>query len=90
MLGILPDPLVYLHARFRLPPETQLRCVNLIDRVSYARAISLAKLQAVCITCLFVASTDLICTFVTRLFNPPPSPNSLEEISRRTRARAGR
>ncbi|KAH0834896.1 cyclin-like protein [Lanmaoa asiatica] len=56
MRGILLDWLVQVHARFRLLPETFFLCVNIIDRFLSARVVSLAKLQLVGITCLFIAS----------------------------------
>ncbi|KIK44194.1 hypothetical protein CY34DRAFT_80349 [Suillus luteus UH-Slu-Lm8-n1] len=56
MRGILLDWLVQVHARFRLLPETLFLCVNIIDRFLSARVVSLAKLQLVGITCLFIAS----------------------------------
>ncbi|KAF7969432.1 hypothetical protein HWV62_27319 [Athelia sp. TMB] len=56
MRGILTDWLVQVHVRFRLMPETLFLCVNIIDRFLSARVVSLAKLQLVGITCLFIAS----------------------------------
>ena len=56
MRGILTDWLVQVHVRFRLMPETLFLAVNLIDRFLSARVVSLAKLQLVGITCLFIAS----------------------------------
>lgn len=56
MRGILMDWLIQVHVRFRLLPETLFLCVNLIDRFLSARVVSLAKLQLVGVTCLFVAS----------------------------------
>lgn len=56
MRGILLDWLVQVHARFRLLPETFFLCVNIIDRFLSSRVVSLAKLQLVGITCLFIAS----------------------------------
>ncbi|KIJ61454.1 hypothetical protein HYDPIDRAFT_177035 [Hydnomerulius pinastri MD-312] len=56
MRGILLDWLVQVHARFRLLPETLFLCINIIDRFLSARVVSLAKLQLVGITCLFIAS----------------------------------
>jgi len=56
MRGILLDWLVQVHARFRLLPETLFLCVNIIDRFLSARVVSLAKLQLVGITCLFISS----------------------------------
>ncbi|KAI9568653.1 cyclin-like protein [Boletus coccyginus] len=56
MRGILLDWLVQVHARFRLLPETFFLCVNIIDRFLSSRVVSLAKLQLVGITCLFISS----------------------------------
>ncbi|KAF8546851.1 hypothetical protein OG21DRAFT_1479616 [Imleria badia] len=56
MRGILLNWLVQVHARFRLLPETLFLCVNIIDHFLSARVVSLAKLQLVGITCLFVAA----------------------------------
>jgi G2/mitotic-specific cyclin 1/2 len=56
MCGILLDWLVQVHAHFRLPPETLFLCLNIIDRFLSARVVSLAKLQLVGITGLFVTS----------------------------------
>jgi G2/mitotic-specific cyclin 1/2 len=56
MRGILTDWLVQVHVRFRLMPETLFLCINIIDRFLSARVVSLAKLQLVGITCLFIAS----------------------------------
>ncbi|EMD34770.1 hypothetical protein CERSUDRAFT_116962 [Gelatoporia subvermispora B] len=56
MRGILTDWLIQVHSRFRLLPETLFLCVNLIDRFLSSRVVSLAKLQLVGITCMFVAA----------------------------------
>ncbi|KAF7323910.1 Cyclin N-terminal domain-containing protein [Mycena kentingensis (nom. inval.)] len=56
MRGILNDWLIQLHLRFRLLPETLFLCVNIIDRFLSARVVSLAKLQLVGVTCMFIAS----------------------------------
>ncbi|KAI0042338.1 A/B/D/E cyclin [Auriscalpium vulgare] len=56
MRGILTDWLVQVHMRFRLLPETLFLCVNIIDRFLSARVVSLAKLQLVGITCMFLAA----------------------------------
>ncbi|GBE87395.1 hypothetical protein SCP_1100710 [Sparassis crispa] len=56
MRGILTDWLIQVHARFKLLPETLFLCVNIIDRFLSARVVSLAKLQLVGITCMFVAA----------------------------------
>jgi G2/mitotic-specific cyclin 2 len=56
MRGTLLDWLVQVHARFRLLPETFFLCVNIIDRFLPSPVVSLAKLQLVGITCLFISS----------------------------------
>jgi G2/mitotic-specific cyclin 2 len=56
MRGILTDWLIQVHVRFRLLPETLFLCVNVIDRFLSARVVSLAKLQLVGITCMFMAA----------------------------------
>ncbi|KAF7350463.1 Cyclin N-terminal domain-containing protein [Mycena venus] len=56
MRGVLNDWLIQLHVRFRLLPETLFLCVNIIDRFLSARVVSLAKLQLVGVTCMFIAS----------------------------------
>ncbi|KAJ7787177.1 cyclin-like protein [Mycena olivaceomarginata] len=56
MRGVLNDWLIQLHVRFRLLPETLFLCVNIIDRFLSARVVSLAKLQLVGVTCMFIAA----------------------------------
>jgi Cyclin, N-terminal domain/Cyclin, C-terminal domain len=56
MRGILTDWLIQVHTRFRLLPETLYLAVNIIDRFLSARVVSLAKLQLVGITCMFLAA----------------------------------
>lgn len=56
MRGILMDWLIQVHSRFKLLPETLYLAVNLIDRFLSARVVSLAKLQLVGVSCMFVAS----------------------------------
>lgn len=56
MRGILSDWLVQLHASFRLLPETLFLCINIIDRFLSARVVSLAKLQLVGVTSMFIAA----------------------------------
>jgi len=56
MRGILTDWLIQVHMRFRLLPETLFLAVNVIDRFLSARVVSLAKLQLVGITCMFIAA----------------------------------
>jgi G2/mitotic-specific cyclin 1/2 len=56
MRGILMDWLIQVHSQFRLLPETLFLAVNIIDRFLTARVVSLAKLQLVGITAMFIAS----------------------------------
>lgn len=56
MRGILVDWLIQVHSRFRLLPETLFLAVNIIDRFLSQRVVSLAKLQLVGITCMFIAA----------------------------------
>lgn len=56
MRGILTDWLIQVHVRFRLLPETLFLCVNIMDRFLSARVVSLAKLQLVGVTCMFIAA----------------------------------
>ncbi|KAI0264671.1 cyclin-like protein [Gloeopeniophorella convolvens] len=56
MRGILTDWLIQVHTRFRLLPETLYLAVNIIDRFLSARVVSLAKLQLVGTTCMFLAA----------------------------------
>lgn len=56
MRAILMDWLIQIHFRFRLLPETLFLCCNIIDRFLSARVVSVAKLQLVGITCLFIAA----------------------------------
>jgi hypothetical protein len=56
MRGILTDWLIQVHVRFRLLPETLFLAVNIIDRFLSTRVVSLAKLQLVGITCMFIAA----------------------------------
>ncbi|KAG6885565.1 hypothetical protein C0993_012808 [Termitomyces sp. T159_Od127] len=56
MRGVMNDWLIQLHVRFRLLPETLFLCINIIDRFLSARVVSLAKLQLVGVTCMFIAA----------------------------------
>src|SRR5262245_38129930 len=55
MRGILNDWLIEVHSTFRLLPETLFLAVNTVDRFLSVRVVSLAKLQLVGITCLFMS-----------------------------------
>ncbi|KAJ8073889.1 G2/mitotic-specific cyclin [Marasmius tenuissimus] len=63
MRGILSDWLIELQERFRLLPETLFLCLNIIDRFLSARVVSLARLQLVGVTCMFIAAKveEIIC-----------------------------
>ena len=54
--GILTNWLIQVHTRLRLLPETLYLAVNIIDRFLSAGVVSLAKLQLVGITCMFLAA----------------------------------
>ncbi|OLL26700.1 G2/mitotic-specific cyclin cdc13 [Neolecta irregularis DAH-3] len=56
MRGILVDWLIEVHAKFRLLPETLFLAINIIDRFLSLRVVSLAKLQLVGITAMFIAA----------------------------------
>ncbi|KAH7907568.1 cyclin-like protein [Hygrophoropsis aurantiaca] len=82
MRGILLDWLVQVHARFRLLPETLFLCVNIIDRFLSARVVSLAKLQLVGITCLFISSKveEIVAPSVSHFLHCADSSYSEQEI----------
>ena len=54
--GILIDWIIQVHLDFHLLPEILFLAINIIDRFLPTCTISLAKLQLVGITCLFIAS----------------------------------
>ncbi|KLO17640.1 hypothetical protein SCHPADRAFT_152778 [Schizopora paradoxa] len=54
--GELIDWLIQLHSRFRLMPETLYLAINLVDRFLSYRYSSLAKLQLVGVTCMFISA----------------------------------
>ncbi|KAK3805009.1 MAG: cyclin-like protein [Benniella sp.] len=56
MRGVLIDWLAEVHYKFKLLPETLFLAVNLIDRFLSLRAVSMAKLQLVGVTSLFIAA----------------------------------
>jgi hypothetical protein len=66
MRSLLTDWLIEVHHKFRLLPETLFLAVNLVDRFLSARVVSLAKLQLVGLTCLFIAAKyeEVICPTV--------------------------
>lgn len=56
MRSVLIDWVVQVHHRFNLLPETLFLCINYIDRFLSVKVVSLAKLQLVGATALFVAA----------------------------------
>ncbi|WFD31497.1 B-type cyclin [Malassezia sp. CBS 17886] len=56
MRATLIDWLLQVHMRYHMLPETLWIAVNLVDRFLSARIVSLAKLQLVGVTAMFVAS----------------------------------
>lgn len=56
MRSVLMDWLVQVHLRFSLLPETLFLCINLIDRFLSCKVVSLAKLQLVGATAIFIAA----------------------------------
>ncbi|KAI8896292.1 cyclin-like protein [Globomyces pollinis-pini] len=56
MRAILIDWLIEVHGKFRLLPETLYLTVNIIDRFLSLRVVSLAKLQLVGLTCMFISA----------------------------------
>lgn len=82
MRGILTDWLIQLHIRFRLLPETLFLCVNLIDRFLSARVVSLAKLQLVGVTCMFIAAKfeEIVAPSVTQFLHCADSSYTEAEI----------
>jgi len=56
MRATLIDWLLQVHMRYHMLPETLWIAVNLVDRFLSARIVSLAKLQLVGVTAMFIAS----------------------------------
>ncbi|KAF8886532.1 cyclin-like protein [Infundibulicybe gibba] len=82
MRGILTDWLIQVHLRFRLLPETLFLCVNIIDRFLSARVVSLAKLQLVGVTCMFIAAKfeEIVAPSVTHFLKCADSSYTESEI----------
>nr|GAT48507.1 predicted protein [Mycena chlorophos] len=82
MRGILNDWLIQLHVRFRLAAETLFLCVNIIDRFLSARVVSLAKLQLVGVTCMFIAAKfeEIVAPSVTQFLECADSTYTESEI----------
>jgi G2/mitotic-specific cyclin 2 len=56
MRTILVDWLIEIHQKFRLLPETLFLTINIIDRFLSIRVVSIAKLQLVGVTAMFIAA----------------------------------
>lgn len=56
MRSILADWLIEVHMKFRLLPETLFLTMNIIDRFLSIRVVSVAKLQLVGVTAMFIAA----------------------------------
>ncbi|KAJ7755384.1 g2/mitotic-specific cyclin cdc13 [Mycena maculata] len=82
MRGVLNDWLIQLHVRFRLLSETLFLCVNIIDRFLSARVVSLAKLQLVGVTCMFIAAKfeEVVAPSVTQFLDCADSSYTESEI----------
>ncbi|KAK9476580.1 A/B/D/E cyclin [Lipomyces japonicus] len=82
MRGILVDWLVQVHNRFMLLPETLYLTINYIDRFLSLKVVSLAKLQLVGATALFLAAKyeEINCPSVQELVYMVDHSYSAEEI----------
>lgn len=82
MRGVLNDWLIQLHVRFRLLSETLFLCVNIIDCFLSVRVVSLAKLQLVRVTCMFIAAKfeEVIAPSVTQFLECADSSYTESEI----------
>ncbi|KAF5362603.1 hypothetical protein D9758_009582 [Tetrapyrgos nigripes] len=82
MRGILSDWLIELQERFRLLPETLFLCLNLIDRFLSARVVSLARLQLVGVTCMFIAAKveEVVCPSAEELLAQTESSYSVADV----------
>lgn len=82
MRAVLLDWLVQVHARFTLLPETLFLSVNYIDRFLSAKVVSLAKLQLVGATALFLAAKyeEVNCPSILEIVYMVDNGYSVEEI----------
>ncbi|CAK5272264.1 unnamed protein product [Mycena citricolor] len=87
MRGVLNDWLIQLHIRFRLLSETLFLCTNIIDRFLSARVVSLAKLQLVGVTCMFIAAKfeEVLAPSVTQFLECADSSYTEDEIKQAER-----
>ncbi|KAJ8103862.1 cyclin-like protein [Lipomyces tetrasporus] len=91
MRCILVDWLVQVHNRFGLLPETLYLTINYIDRFLSLKVVSLAKLQLVGATALFVAAKyeEINCPSVNEIVFMVDHSYSVEEIFKAERFMIG-
>lgn len=82
MRSVLMDWLVKVHHRFNLLPETLFLCVNYIDRFLSSKVVSLAKLQLVGATAIFIAAKyeEINCPSVQEIVYMVDGGYSVDEI----------
>ncbi|RVX75147.1 hypothetical protein B0A52_01424 [Exophiala mesophila] len=82
MRSVLMDWLVKVHHRFNLLPETLFLCVNYIDRFLSNKVVSLAKLQLVGATAIFIAAKyeEINCPSVQEIVYMVDGGYSVDEI----------
>ena len=82
MRGILHDWLIQTHLHFHLIPETLLLAINTVNRFLSVRIVSLAKLQLVGLTCLFMALKfeEIITPPITQFLNCAEDAYTKNEI----------
>ncbi|KAJ3569754.1 hypothetical protein NPX13_g5974 [Xylaria arbuscula] len=82
MRSVLMDWVVQVHARFGLLPETLFLTVNCIDRFLSNKIVSLAKLQLVGATAIFIAAKyeEINCPSVQEIVYMVDSGYTVEEI----------
>jgi G2/mitotic-specific cyclin 3/4 len=82
MRAVLIDWVVQVHSRFSLLPETLFLTVNYIDRFLSCKIVSLAKLQLVGATALFVAAKyeEVNCPTISEIIYMVDGGYSVEEL----------
>ncbi|TKX19203.1 cyclin-like protein 7 [Elsinoe australis] len=82
MRAVLLDWLVQVHARFSLLPETLFLSVNYIDRFLSCKVVSLAKLQLVGATALFLAAKyeEVNCPSISEIVYMVDNGYTMDEI----------
>jgi G2/mitotic-specific cyclin 1/2 len=87
MRTILMEWLIEVHSKFRLLPETLLISVNLVDRFLTLRVVSLAKLQLVGLTAMFIAAKyeEVICPSAAHFIHMTDESFDVEEMLRADR-----